>query len=68
MRRLALLLILAAGCSSALEDGYEPHKLNANSDDRRSWYEPSFAPGSRDTDNAGPYVQEGKAPTVQMQH
>jgi hypothetical protein len=61
MRRVALLMILAAGCSSSLEDGYQPHKLNANSEDRKSWYVDSFAPGSRSTDNTGPYVDEGKA-------
>jgi hypothetical protein len=69
MRRLALLLILAAGCSSALEDGYEPHKLGASSDDRRGWYEPSFAPGARDTDNQGPYTTTpSKQVGPQMQH
>jgi hypothetical protein len=57
MRRLALVLILAAGCSSALEDGYEPHKLNATSDDRKSWYVPQFAPEARPADNSGPYGQ-----------
>ena len=60
MRRLAMLLIIvAAGCSSALDDGYEPHKLDANSDDRKSWYVPSFAPEARPTDNSNPYGDVG---------
>jgi hypothetical protein len=60
---MALLLILAAGCSSALEDGYEPHKLGANADDRKSWYVDPFAPGGRETDNSGPYgdISSGKS-------
>jgi hypothetical protein len=69
MRRWALLVILVAGCSSALEDGYEPHKLNANAEDRRSWYVDSFAPGARSTDNSGPYgdVDDGKSQNKPVQ-
>jgi len=59
MRRVALLLILAAGCSSKLDDGYEPHRLDANSDDRKSWYVPSFAPEARPTDISNPYGDVG---------
>ena len=48
-RWLALSIVLLAGCSSALEDGYVPRKLGASDAERRSYYASPFSPESKVT-------------------
>ena len=44
---LASLIIGLAGCSSALEDGYKPHRLGSSDAVRRSYYASPFTPGCK---------------------
>lgn len=53
-RPLALAVLTASvlapavsGCSSKLETGYEPVKLNATPQQRRAFYAPPFSPEAR---------------------
>ena len=44
---LASLIIGLAGCSSALEDGYKPHRLGSSDAVRRSYYASPFTPEAK---------------------
>jgi hypothetical protein len=41
------LVLLAAGCKTTLDDGYEPRKLGASDSERRAFYASPFSPESR---------------------
>ncbi len=40
-------VLLAAGCSSTLETGYQPHRLGAGPSERRAFYAEPFSPESK---------------------
>jgi hypothetical protein len=42
-----LLVVLAGGCSSTLETGYKPRKLNSSQAERRAYYAAPFSPEAR---------------------
>lgn len=46
-RILISMLLIAAGCSSTLEDGYKPRRLGASDAVRRSYYASPFTPESK---------------------
>ncbi len=50
-----LLLGIATGCQSTLEDGYKPRALNANAAQRRAYYASPFTPeaAAGDQDKSG---------------
>ena len=48
--RIAMLscgIALLVGCSSALDTGYVPNKLNASPGERRAYYAPAYSPESQ---------------------
>jgi hypothetical protein len=44
-------VLVLAGCGSTLDDGYEPHKLNAGVDDRKAYYADPFTADARPPGN-----------------
>jgi hypothetical protein len=59
---LALFVLTLAGCNSALEDGYKPHKLGVSDAVRRSYYANPFTPEAKASDTDREQEIEARRP------